>query len=637
MKRLKILILIFCLTVSIPLAYVVWQTYQSMAQEEHAQLRFFSEALFDEIEKELTELVQREESRAVDEYHFTLARDKRRIQKSPLAQPPKETYIFGYLQNNPDGSFQSPMIPDLGRVPLKKRKFVAELKKSNTAFNKKKFALPSKPVEKRAKAPKTPDLALKKKGEALFAERYIAKQKKISPKSYLGRKSVRKEKISARQAFNISKEGQAIFSSQQEAEKNAAQASPSVAQTAKPKKMDDYTKSKDIKPEDEEKRRRILKETGGFQVEVAPLQSVFISRGRFFVFRRIAINNQIYRQGFILEVEPFLRHLSTRYFETQPMSEFTGLRLHTNENGTMHNPVYAGIQNPASEIITQRTFPAPFDFLSAALTATEPPHSPARKTLSIALWVLGTFMLLGLLAIYKSARTVVDLSERRSQFVSSVTHELKTPLTNIRMYIEMLEQGIAATPEREQDYMRVLGTESTRLSHLINNVLELAKLEKKQRHFNIQEGQLDDVLKEVHTVMAHKLEQEGFILDIQSPDVPPFGYDREVLVQVLVNLIENSVKFGRSASKKMISISATTTQESVNIAVSDTGPGIPRKALKKIFEDFYRVDNDLTRATGGTGIGLALVKKFITAMGGNVKASNNDGEGCTITLMLPRL
>ena len=120
----------------------------------------------------------------------------------------------------------------------------------------------------------------------------------------------------------------------------------------------------------------------------------------------------------------------------------------------------AGAPVSAAGFMTQRTFPAPFDFLSAAVRADALPVSPARRTLTLALMVLGIFMLLGLFAIYQSVRTVVDLSERRSQFVSSVTHELKTPLTNIRMYIEMLEQGIAATPEREQDYSHILGSKA---------------------------------------------------------------------------------------------------------------------------------------------------------------------------------
>ena len=103
----------------------------------------------------------------------------------------------------------------------------------------------------------------------------------------------------------------------------------------------------------------------------------------------------------------------------------------------------------------------------------------------------------------------------------------------------------------------------------------------------------------------------------------------------MINLIENSIKFGRQAATRHILIKAEARGHYVRIAVSDTGPGIPKYALKKIFDDFYRVDNSLTRSTGGTGIGLALVKKFVTAMGGSVSAANNAGPGCTISVYLP--
>jgi signal transduction histidine kinase len=205
------------------------------------------------------------------------------------------------------------------------------------------------------------------------------------------------------------------------------------------------------------------------------------------------------------------------------------------------------------------------------------------------------------------------------------------------MYIEMIEQGIAATPEREQEYLKVLDAESARLSRLINNVLELAKLEKKQRHFQYQQGDLTDVFDEVKLIMSQKLLQEGFSLNIEASEIPFFSYDREVLIQLLVNLMENSIKFGNQSARRQLTITARADDNDVHIAVSDTGPGIPRQAIRKVFNDFYRVDNELTRTTGGTGIGLALVKKFIHAMGGRVQASNNTGPGCTITLRLPRL
>ncbi len=263
------------------------------------------------------------------------------------------------------------------------------------------------------------------------------------------------------------------------------------------------------------------------------------------------------------------------------------------------------------------------------------PPSPARQTLTLALAILGVVMVAGLVTLYHSARTVLDLSERRSRFVSAVTHELKTPLTNIRMYIEMLEQGIAATPEREQEYFGILNSEGARLSGLINNVLELSRLEKQTRRFDLKDGDLTDVLADVQSVMAESLAREGYALSVRTGQLPVFAYDREVLVQVLINLMENSIKFGRHLPEKHIGIAARAMDGWVRITVSDTGPGIPHRSLKLVFDDFYRVDNDLSRTTGGTGIGLALVKKFILAMGGRVRAENNDGPGCTITLILP--
>ena len=135
--------------------------------------------------------------------------------------------------------------------------------------------------------------------------------------------------------------------------------------------------------------------------------------------------------------------------------------------------------------------------------------------------------------------------------------------------------------------------------------------------------------------MSEKLKQEGFTLDIQAADIPPVSYDREVLVQIMINLIENSIKFGQSAARKEITIRTYADGQWVKIAVSDFGPGIPRRSLKKIFDDFYRVDNDLARKTSGTGIGLALVKKFVELIGGDVTAENNPAGGCTITISLP--
>ncbi len=145
----------------------------------------------------------------------------------------------------------------------------------------------------------------------------------------------------------------------------------------------------------------------------------------------------------------------------------------------------------------------------------------------------------------------------------------------------------------------------------------------------------DDVLAEVETLMGASLKQEGFAWKVDSRLSRPFRYDPEIMVQVLINLIENSVKFGKGLETKAITVRLRERGTRVVVEVSDTGPGIPRQDLKKVFNDFYRADNAVARAAGGTGIGLALVKRFVALSGGKVSAANNDGPGCTITIEFP--
>jgi signal transduction histidine kinase len=632
MKRLKLYILFFCLALSLPLSYVIWRTYAGVAQEERSQLRFFAETLFDQMEQELSELVRREEGRAVDEYRHTLADADNRAQTSPLAALPKESFILGYLQNNPDGLPQTPLVADLKDVPPQYQARVDSLEEANRVFNQKKYALPASaepavpaPVvaEQAAKAPKS------------FADRYLAPSESKVAKKALGQKSVRVEEITSRQAANLAQDE--VRSKERVEQELAAPSAADKDREAIVRKAE-----APLTPPTPSAAGAVPGKQGSlseaqrrFQVEVTPLQSVFIDDDHIFIFRRVVIDDQVFRQGFILQIAPFLHHLAQAHFDPHPMADFTRLSLMVMNHGGRNEVETAGAGSPAGPVVATRTFPAPFNFIHAAVLGGSTPVSATRRALNAALIALGAVMLIGLLAIYHSVRAVVDLSERRSQFVSSVTHELKTPLTNIRMYVEMLEQGIAATPEREQAYLGIIGSESARLSRLVNNVLELARLEKKQRRVQMLQGRLEEVLAEVRAVMAPKLEQEGFTLTIEANAVPEFAYDHEAMIQILINLLENSIKFGRNAPQRHITISARAGDGKVAIAVADTGPGIARQALKKVFDDFYRADNALTRTTSGTGIGLALVRQLTQAMGGHVVAVNNPGPGCTITVTLP--
>ncbi len=376
--------------------------------------------------------------------------------------------------------------------------------------------------------------------------------------------------------------------------------------------------------------------TRTFQAEVDPMQSVLIDDTWIFVFRRIVIANRIYRQGFVLEARTFLEHLLQDSFALQPMARFTKLSLEVMDQGAPVMVIGAWHKGRGSDFMLERSFARPFSFLKATLFCEKIPRSEGRQKLAWVTAILAGVVLLGLLAIHQSVRLVVELSERRAGFVSSVTHEIKTPLTNIRLYIEMLEQGMARDPERRGHYYAILNSETARLSRLIQNVLEFSKLERKQRALNMIQGDMEDVLSEVTQLMHDKLLREGFTLRVVCQEPVRLAYDREVMIQVLLNLLENSIKFGKDSPVKEITITLRPASGNrVKIVVSDTGPGIPRKALKRIFEDFYRVDNSLTRRTQGTGIGLALVLRFVSAMGGTVTAANNHTLGCSFTIDLP--
>lgn len=647
MRRLKVLILIFCAALSIPLGYFIWQTYRGLAQEEAATLQFFANTLLDEIEQSLGTLVRREEARVIDEYNFLMSspganRDATDANRSPLSYLPAENYILGYIQNNPDGSFQTPLTPAYEPPAADKKEAITQLERANRKFNRIRTTVTDEIIS----VPDRKTIPAEQKKGGVFAEKYLDLTHAKKPKATLGQTEKRFEKITIAQAKNVARqeaeesaqrpEPPGITPSERRpSQRSSAQASMADRGFAGKSASELQSELSASQPDAAGQQMVAPREAESFQVEVAPLQSVFIGNDQVFIFRRIMIDQKIYRQGFILKVRAFLDHLAQNYFSHQPMADFTNLRLQVMDQGRPIEMAEAGIsiKNPA--FVLQRVFPSPFAFLSATLSCDEIPRSAGRQTLMIMMGVLAAIFLIGLFSIYKSAQTLVDLSERRSQFVSSVTHELKTPLTNIRMYIEMLAQGIAQDTQREQEYFQIIDSEGSRLTRLINNVLDLAKLEKKQLTLELQAGTLKEVVAEVQTVMQAKLKQEGYILKFVKEDIRPFRYDREAMIQVLINLIENSIKFGRSAVRKEISIRIYCDGRWAKVSVSDFGPGIPRRALKKIFDDFYRADSSLTQTTRGTGIGLALVKKFIHLMGGRVSAENNTGAGCTITISLP--
>jgi signal transduction histidine kinase len=228
----------------------------------------------------------------------------------------------------------------------------------------------------------------------------------------------------------------------------------------------------------------------------------------------------------------------------------------------------------------------------------------------------------------------VEYAERRSNFVAAVSHELKTPLTAIRMYGEMLRDGVVPSESKRGEYYATITDEAERLSRLINNVLEFSKLEKGHGELALVVGDVADVVREAAGRLAPHAERAGFALRVEAEDgMPPVRFDRDALLQVLFNLVDNAIKYAASAARREIVLAVTRSGDDVAVSVRDFGPGVPRGELRRVFEPFHRGGHELTRRAKGTGIGLALVRELAAAMRARVQGDTPEDGGFRVRLV----
>ena len=246
------------------------------------------------------------------------------------------------------------------------------------------------------------------------------------------------------------------------------------------------------------------------------------------------------------------------------------------------------------------------------------------------LFLIGGIMFLllggGLISIYRLTQSQLDLAQKRQDFISAVSHELKTPLTTIKMRAEILQSSYNKMDDAKR--MRSfdqIASESDRLTRLIQNVLDLSKLDGNRWVANIRKDRPKAVLDDFVTMYTKNIEDHGFSLTVSCDtdiDKVQLMMDRDAVMQILTNLVDNSLKFSRNADYKMIIIELKTEGDHVYLAVRDYGPGIPPSEMKKVFQEFYRVENEMTRTTKGTGIGLSMVKKLCTLSNMRIEIEN---------------
>jgi signal transduction histidine kinase len=240
---------------------------------------------------------------------------------------------------------------------------------------------------------------------------------------------------------------------------------------------------------------------------------------------------------------------------------------------------------------------------------------------------------LGGWVVMAETRRQLTLAQKKTDFVSNVSHELKTPLTSIRMFAELMHSG-RATAERQPQYLRIIMVEAERLTRLINNVLDFASLERRQRRFEKRPFDLFEMLTQIWSSHEVHLREAGFITSWESaaPPYPVIG-DEDALAQVLVNLLANAEKYG--GERKEITLRSYLEGASVCLSVLDRGPGVPAGEEAKIFEPFYRAHDSLSSGIPGTGLGLSLARRIVQEHGGEILYQARPGGGSNFTVRLP--
>lgn len=242
----------------------------------------------------------------------------------------------------------------------------------------------------------------------------------------------------------------------------------------------------------------------------------------------------------------------------------------------------------------------------------------------------------GFVFLVRGVRKEVALARRKEDFVAAVTHELKTPLTGIRMYAELLEQGWVDDPEAAQAHARRIIDECGRLGHLVDQVLDLAALERGVAGADLRPGDLGEAVTAAVGLLAARAAQAGVRLTTEvEPGLPRAPFDPRLLRPLVLNLVENAIKYSEHAPEKAVRVSLARAADRLVLTVEDRGVGIAPDVQRRLFQPFQRGADEMTRAAPGVGIGLALVRRYADVHRARVSLASEPGRGTRVSVRFP--
>jgi signal transduction histidine kinase len=307
-------------------------------------------------------------------------------------------------------------------------------------------------------------------------------------------------------------------------------------------------------------------------------------------------------------------------------SENTGLDLQLTDKA---------ISAENTRVMNFRMFPLPWKIQVSHPQIVTVERAAKREIFlyGVLLAVIVMLMLFGAVMIVRDISRESETTRLKTEFVNNISHELKTPLTLIRLYGDTLQRNKDLAQDERDDCYEIITKESERLSHLINNVLDFSRIDMGRKEFMFINGFLQDVISDTLESYRYHLEKKGFKIQSDiSNDLPEIEFDGEAIASVFVNLLSNAMKF--SPEQKEVGVRLYREKENAILEVADKGIGISEEELPKIFQRFYRSEQNIPESRG-SGLGLTLVRHIAEAHGGRVEVKSEPGSGSVFSIVLP--
>lgn len=662
--RLRNFIALFFLALAVPTAVLIWQAYSQLKWEAFHQYRGVAEELSSRIDTRLNDMIRTADARSFADYAFLVVTgdpSANFVQRSPLSAYPVARDlpgVLGYFQVDTNGSFSTPILPpdgtDAASLGIGEDEYANRLKlaqdiqavlSDNRLVQTRPQAgmrrgLASSVAEAAISLDEEKDAADAAAG-AFRARRQVAEQEELAAAPEYTQQvfddlSERKNSIGKVSDLKLDADLQAK-SEELEGEGAKEQASD-MAFAASPgrfKRTEQIALPESVRLDDNVAASNVAAlndiRISTFESEIDPFELRLLDSGHIVLFRKVWRDGERYIQGLLLDQEVFIQEVIGASFRDTALSTMSNLIVAYEDDvirafsGRVNSSYSSTYEAFDGTLLYRNRLTAPLNSLELIFSINHLPPGAGAGVLAWVTFILAVVFVGGFLVLYRLGLSQINLARQQQDFVSAVSHELKTPLTSIRMYGEMLKEGWADEDKR-QSYYEFIHDESERLSKLIANVLQLAKITRNDPQFNLTSVNVGQLTGNIQSKISNQVERAGFELHVardNDVDEATINMDEDCFAQIIINLVDNAIKFSKNAENKVIEISSRLTgDDHIVFSVRDYGPGIPRDQMKKIFQLFYRSESELTRETVGTGIGLAIVHQLALSMNGSVDLVN---------------